>query len=52
MSKRTKPAKQKNVRRMPRWIGSLDYRLINRAEKDLLAFGSFLRISIVEHLFY
>jgi len=38
MTKRTKHIERKEFQRMPRWIRSQDYRLINLAEKDLLAY--------------
>ncbi len=38
MCKVTRDTRHKKFQRMPRWISSDDYRLINRAEKDLLAY--------------
>jgi DNA-binding MarR family transcriptional regulator len=38
MSKITRDTKHKKFQRMPAWIRSQDYRLINRAEKDLLGY--------------
>ncbi len=38
MSKVTRDTKHKKFQRMPRWISSTDYRLINDTEKDLLAY--------------
>ncbi len=38
MPERTNHGRRRNFQRMPRWISSCDYRLINRAEKSLLAY--------------